>query len=247
MEAVKKNGNALQYASAELQGDRNIVMAAIKSVGSALKYASAELKGDREIVMVAVKQDGLALEYASAELKGELEIVTEAVATSKNALQYASDEVINGGFQDHLNCMMQSRFNVMPGTFISTILFGARASPAALLEDTEDDGNSAASRSRLGDIQSCFLSLLQPSTVLPRPLSIQLKRLIWDFAGVRSGPKWRTIEAAEQKLHMLKCEICGDIAPIERECSDCGESYGHVCDDCLCDEYFECECDRGDY
>ena len=30
MEAVKQNGHALEYASAELQGDREIVMAAVK-------------------------------------------------------------------------------------------------------------------------------------------------------------------------------------------------------------------------
>ena len=40
----------------------------------ALEYASAELKGDREIVMEAVKQNGRALEYASAELKGDEEL-----------------------------------------------------------------------------------------------------------------------------------------------------------------------------
>jgi hypothetical protein len=37
-----------------------------KQHGRALQYASAELKGDREIVMEAVKQAGSALEYASA-------------------------------------------------------------------------------------------------------------------------------------------------------------------------------------
>ena len=68
MEAVKQDGRALQYASAELKGDREIVMAAVKQNWCALlvlEYASAELQGDREIVMVAVKQNGRALlEYA---------------------------------------------------------------------------------------------------------------------------------------------------------------------------------------
>ena len=39
--------------------------------GCALEYAPAELKGDREIVLAAVAQHGLALEYAAAELKGD--------------------------------------------------------------------------------------------------------------------------------------------------------------------------------
>ena len=41
-------------------------MAAVKQYGPALQYASAELQGDREIVMEAVKQDESALQCASS-------------------------------------------------------------------------------------------------------------------------------------------------------------------------------------
>ena len=44
-------------------------MKAVKQDGSALKYASADLKGDKDIVMEAVKQDGSALQYASDDLR----------------------------------------------------------------------------------------------------------------------------------------------------------------------------------
>jgi len=199
MEAVKQYGFALEYASAELKGDREIVMEAVKQNGRALQYASAELQGDREIVMEAVKQNGFALQYASAELKGDREIVMEAVAQDPKALQYASDELTNGGFEDHVNDMMNNRFNVSPETFISTILFGAKASPAAPIDGTS---SLASSRPRLGDEQCCFLSLLQPSTVLPGPLSTQIKQLIWEFAGVRSGSKWQVIEDAKRNLSL---------------------------------------------
>ena len=37
----------------------------MKQDGSALKYASADLQGDKDIVMEAVKQNGRALEHAS--------------------------------------------------------------------------------------------------------------------------------------------------------------------------------------
>ena len=199
MEAVKQNWRALEYASAELQGDREIVMEAVKQDESALQCASVELQGDREIVMEAVKQDGGALEYASAELKGDREIVMEAVAQGPKALQYASDELTNGGFEDHVNDMMNNRFNVSPETFIATILFGAKATPAAPIDGTS---SLASSRPRLGDEQCCFLSLLQPSTVLPGPLSTQIKQLIWEFAGVRSGSKWQVIEDAKRNLSL---------------------------------------------
>ena len=157
------------------------------------------LKGDRETVMEAVKQNGRALEYASAELKGDREIVMEAVAQDPRALQYASYKLRNGGFKDHVNDMMNNRFNVSPETFISTILFGAKASPAAPIDGTS---SLASSRPRLGDDQCCFLSLLQPSTMLPGPLSTQIKQLIWAFAGVRSGSKWEVIVDAKRNLSL---------------------------------------------
>ncbi len=90
LQLVKRKPAALQYASAELKGDREIVMEAVKQCGCALHYASAQLQGDREIVMEAVKQRWWALEYASTELKGDREIVIEAVKLSGNALEYAS-------------------------------------------------------------------------------------------------------------------------------------------------------------
>ena len=45
MEAVRQNGWALDFASKELQGDREIVMAAVQRNGGALQIASLELHG----------------------------------------------------------------------------------------------------------------------------------------------------------------------------------------------------------
>ena len=47
---------ALEDATEELKGDREIVMAAVSQNGSALERAAEELKGDREIVMTAVSE-----------------------------------------------------------------------------------------------------------------------------------------------------------------------------------------------
>ena len=46
----------------------------VKQDGRALEYASDDLKGDKEIVMEAIKQDqdGYALRFASVDLKGDL-------------------------------------------------------------------------------------------------------------------------------------------------------------------------------
>lgn len=42
----------------EIINDREILLEAVKKDGSALRYASEELKNDREIVLEAVKADG---------------------------------------------------------------------------------------------------------------------------------------------------------------------------------------------
>ena len=57
--AVKQWGFALEYASAKLKDDREIVLEAVKRNGSALQH-------DREIALAAV-QDGYMLGYASDE------------------------------------------------------------------------------------------------------------------------------------------------------------------------------------
>ena len=51
------DGDAL-VAAAELQDDREVVLAAVEQNGGALQYAAAELQGDREVVLAAVSHDG---------------------------------------------------------------------------------------------------------------------------------------------------------------------------------------------
>ena len=52
-------------------------MAAVKNNGSALQYASDELQADKEVVLMAVKQNGYAINYASEELKNDPEFMKE--------------------------------------------------------------------------------------------------------------------------------------------------------------------------
>jgi len=73
-------------------------------------------------------------------------------------------------------------FNVPRQTFIATILFGAK-------NRYENSDNSA-----------CVLSMLRPSNRLPNAFSLQVKRLIWAYAGVRSGPRWGLIDGAFHNL-----------------------------------------------
>ena len=59
-----QDGEALEHASEDLKGDRELVMQAIAQNGHALVFASDRLKGDREIVMQALAQNGWALRHA---------------------------------------------------------------------------------------------------------------------------------------------------------------------------------------
>lgn len=43
MSAVNQDGRALEFASLDMQGDREIVMNAVINFGRALKFASSEL------------------------------------------------------------------------------------------------------------------------------------------------------------------------------------------------------------
>eukprot|EP00746_Dinoflagellata_sp_MGD_P043879 gnl/MRDRNA2_/MRDRNA2_20684_c0_seq1.p1 gnl/MRDRNA2_/MRDRNA2_20684_c0~~gnl/MRDRNA2_/MRDRNA2_20684_c0_seq1.p1 ORF type:complete len:161 (-),score=44.97 gnl/MRDRNA2_/MRDRNA2_20684_c0_seq1:341-823(-) len=95
--ALKKwGGDALRYASKDMQADKKVVMEAVKTWGRALKYAAKELRADKEVVMEAVKHpDGLALRYAAKELRADREVVMQAVRHSLkgDALQYAAAEL----------------------------------------------------------------------------------------------------------------------------------------------------------
>ena len=89
--AVRQNGLALKYASANLQGNYDHVLAAVRQNGLALKYASANLQGNQDIVLAAVQKNGLALEFASPELQGNQDIVLTAVQQNDDALKFALD------------------------------------------------------------------------------------------------------------------------------------------------------------
>ena len=79
MQVLSKDGLALEHATEELKGDREIVVEAVSQDGNALQFATEELKGDRETVMRAVCQDGFALRYAPQELKADKEMMQHAL------------------------------------------------------------------------------------------------------------------------------------------------------------------------
>lgn len=95
LEAVKCNGQNLQYASENLKNDYEIVHEAIQNDGSSIKYASRELKSDKDLVLIAVQKFGGSLQYVSSELKEDNQVVLAAVTSSGMALEYASEKLRN--------------------------------------------------------------------------------------------------------------------------------------------------------
>ena len=92
--AVQENGFALECASEELRGDRDVVLEAVKQDGRALS-ASKELRNDREIVLAAMEQNWQALRYASGALLSDRDFMLAAMQQDWRALYYASEELQN--------------------------------------------------------------------------------------------------------------------------------------------------------
>ena len=147
-------------------------------------------RSSRSEVLEAVKQKGWALKCASAALKDDREIALEAVKQNWQALQHVSAGLRNGGLREYLTHLKSNVFNVPKQTFIATILFGSKAALSI-------PASPRVSRPSHCDNSKCVLSLLRPSVRVPGSMSLQIKKLIWEYAGVRSGPKWDVIDGAD--------------------------------------------------
>mmetsp|Transcript_91114 Transcript_91114/g.294331 ORF Transcript_91114/g.294331 Transcript_91114/m.294331 type:complete len:524 (+) Transcript_91114:232-1803(+) len=82
----------LEFAPAELQQERETVLAAVKQDWKALEFAAQALRSDREIVHEAVTQSWRALRFASKGLRADRELVLCAVRKSNGwALEFAAE------------------------------------------------------------------------------------------------------------------------------------------------------------
>ena len=74
IESCKKENKQLIFF-AKFDDTLHETLEAVKRHGYALGFASSELKNDREIVLEAVRQNGHALRYASSELRNTLRYI----------------------------------------------------------------------------------------------------------------------------------------------------------------------------
>jgi hypothetical protein len=108
LESIKQNGLSFEFASKELQNDREIVLLAVNQYGYLLEFASTELKNDREIVLSSVNQYGTSVRYASEELRNDLEIVLAAVKQDRYSLNYLDRD-------------LKDKYGYISDKFISTV------------------------------------------------------------------------------------------------------------------------------
>jgi len=120
LEAVKKNGLALDVAASACKADAEIVLAAVTQdsdafsyiekngkmwnekvfvlrlvtmQGSALQHAKVPLNSNKEVVLAAVSNTGTALLYAGEDMKQDKDVVLAAVQQDGRSLQYACEDL----------------------------------------------------------------------------------------------------------------------------------------------------------
>jgi hypothetical protein len=110
--AVKTDGNSLQFASVEFQGNKEIVGEAIKNKPNSLQFASSELKNDKEFILKNVGNlNQRWLGYVSKELKSDFDVVMKAVNLNGLSLEYSSlKDNKEIAFAAVMNCPNSIRF-----------------------------------------------------------------------------------------------------------------------------------------
>ena len=118
----------------ELRDDEEVVVQAVRRDSNALQFASSRLRGHRSVVLDAIRWNGLALEYAEPQMQSDPEVVAIAADQNVGALAFANDALLRR--QDFmLHCI---RYNIRARSYAHLSLWddGYFAdSVAALLND----------------------------------------------------------------------------------------------------------------
>ncbi|CAJ1330894.1 unnamed protein product [Effrenium voratum] len=119
LQALKRSGMALQFASEALRCDREVVLEAARQDGCSVRfafyqafredfdimkeaiandwrsygYASNELKRNKDLALFAIEQSWETLQFVDEDLQDDLEVMSAAVSQKGEALRYASDRL----------------------------------------------------------------------------------------------------------------------------------------------------------
>lgn len=91
LQALARNGMALQHVSKRLQRTRRIVLAAVTQNGLALQFAHPDLRADSEVVLPAVAQNGKAFCWASKLLRNDPNVAFQALVLNGTAINHLGE------------------------------------------------------------------------------------------------------------------------------------------------------------
>lgn len=87
----RRSYDMLQYASADLRGDRDFMLEAIKRNWRLFDYASDSLKRDRDFVLEIIRQSPWLFEFIPQNFRGDRDITLEAIKYDSRLYGYASE------------------------------------------------------------------------------------------------------------------------------------------------------------
>ena len=93
LEAVRKDGMLLKYASDELKNDEEVVHASLNNCALSFRFASPEIKNTKQVVLMVVKRYSGLIQFVSYELRHDHEVCLEATRHNIWAFQYVPDEL----------------------------------------------------------------------------------------------------------------------------------------------------------
>lgn len=93
MQAVKNDGNSLEFAGEKLKNDRDVVMEAVQKNGKTLRFVGKELKNNEEVIMQAVCQNIEAFEFVSMQFKENDNFMKNTIKICNGGLKYASENL----------------------------------------------------------------------------------------------------------------------------------------------------------
>lgn len=95
IEAVKNDGDSLEYVEETLKNDKNVVIEAVKNKGNSLKFAGETLKNDKDVIIEAICQNINAFEFVDMKFKEDDNFMKDAIIICKGGLKYASEKLKN--------------------------------------------------------------------------------------------------------------------------------------------------------
>ena len=99
--AVRQHGMSLQFASSELQKNKDIVMLAVEENGMSLQFADQELQDDQNIVMLAMNEDEDCLQFANKLLSNK-KFILKVLTAHPKCIRFIDKQL-----QDDCECLQQ--------------------------------------------------------------------------------------------------------------------------------------------